>query len=48
MKDIMNDPRTTPCGHSFENAAIMSHLSIRKNCPNCRRKLEEKDLRKNP
>ncbi|KAL0236384.1 hypothetical protein GEMRC1_002966 [Eukaryota sp. GEM-RC1] len=38
--EMMKDPCTLPCGHSFCRSCILTWLKKTPSCPNCRREIE--------
>jgi hypothetical protein len=38
--EVMTEPVTAPCGHSFEKVNIYQQLQIKKECPMCRERLQ--------
>ena len=49
-QEIMDDPVTTPCCHTFDKIGIINCFRMSKrviNCPICRSPIEEKDLKSN-
>ncbi len=47
-QEVMQDPVSLACGHTFDSVSINEWLSVRKLCPTCRKQIEnEKSLSTN-